>query len=135
MEYLKALNGKNKHFYNASGRAIPDLSAPGEGFSIIVGGEETDVSGTSASTPVVAALIALINGERLKMGKSSLGWLNPLLYTPRVRKALVDVSIGRNIGCMYENSTVPGFDAYRGYDCVTGLGSIGSFEKLLEVLV
>lgn len=69
------------------------------------------------------------------MGKSSLGWLNPLFYTPRVRKALVDVSIGRNIGCMYENSTVPSFDAYRGYDCVTGLGSIGSFEKLLEVLV
>lgn len=133
-EYLKALNGENDHLYNVSGRAIPDLSAPGEGFSIIVGGEETDVSGTSASTPVVAALIALVNGERLKAGKSSLGWLNPVLYTPEVHEALVDVTVGRNMGCKYGNSTVPGFDAYRGYDCVTGLGAVGSFDKLLKAL-
>lgn len=134
MEYLKALGGKYQYLYNASGRATPDLSAPGEGFSIVVGGEEMDVSGTSASAPTIAAMISLVNGERLKAGKSSLGWLNPLLYTPQVREALVDVAIGSSVGCTYGNSTVPGFDAYPGYDCVTGLGSVGTFEKLLEVL-
>jgi tripeptidyl-peptidase-1 len=133
-EYIQALNGTDIGLYNASGRATPDLSAPGEVFTIITGGEETTVSGTSASTPVVAALIALVNEERLKAGKRSLGWLNPLLYTPRGRKALVDVSVGSNLGCTYGNQTVPGFEAYKGYDCVTGLGSIGTFESLLRTL-
>ncbi|KAI0137476.1 tripeptidyl-peptidase-like protein [Xylariales sp. AK1849] len=135
-EYLAALNvnGTNQSFYNATGRAIPDLSAPGEMFAVMAGGQETTVSGTSASTPVVAALIALVNEERFKAGKNSLGWLNPLLYTPKVRAALVDVSVGSNLGCTYGNTTVPGFEAYKGYDCVSGLGSVGTFDRLLQAL-
>ena len=39
------------------------------------------VSGTSASSPFVAGLFALINSARLKVQKSSLGWINPTLYS------------------------------------------------------
>ncbi|KAK8879682.1 subtilisin-like protein [Apiospora arundinis] len=139
-EYLSALRGNgtiDMRFYNASGRAIPDLSAPGEAFSVVVGGEEDSVGGTSASVVVVAAMIALIDEQRLKRGKSGLGWLNPLLYSQQFRHshALVDVSMGSNLGCTYGNVTVPGFAAYKGYDCVTGLGSVGNFKRFLRALV
>lgn len=134
-QYIQTMNGANMGFYNATGRAIPDISAPGELFSIISGGVETEVRGTSASTPVIAALVALVNEERLKAGKTSLGWLNPLLYTRRVRKSLVDVSVGSNTPCVYgKNDTGLGFSAYKGYDCVTGLGSVGEFHKFSKAL-
>ncbi|KAK8018521.1 tripeptidyl-peptidase sed3 [Apiospora marii] len=138
--YLAALNrdrnASDARLYNASGRAIPDLSAPGEGFSVVLGGEEDSNGGTSASVVVVAAMVALVDQERFRRGKSSLGWLNPLLYSPKVResRALVDVSAGVSHGCQYGNVSVPGFAAYRGYDCVTGLGAVGSFRRLLDAL-
>lgn len=139
-EYLAALNrnrnASDVRLYNASGRAIPDLSAPGEGFSLVLGGEDDTNGGTSASVVVVAAMIALVDQERFRQGKSNLGWLNPLLYSPKVRdsRALVDVSAGISHGCRYGNVSVPGFAAYRGYDCVTGLGAVGSYERFLDVL-
>ncbi|CAL1143274.1 unnamed protein product, partial [Cladocopium goreaui] len=39
------------------------------------------VGGTSASSPIVAGLVALINGERLDAALPPLGFLNPLLYS------------------------------------------------------
>lgn len=39
------------------------------------------VSGTSASSPFVAGLFALVNSARLQAHKSSLGWINPTLYS------------------------------------------------------
>lgn len=38
------------------------------------------VSGTSASTPVVAGIFALVNDKRLAAGKPTLGFLNPFIY-------------------------------------------------------
>ncbi|KAI1856853.1 uncharacterized protein JN550_013655 [Neoarthrinium moseri] len=135
-EYIKALDKAQLGYYNSTGRAIPDISAPGELFVVQNGGEEQSVRGTSASTPVIAALVALVNEERIKMGKSSTGWLNPLLYKPEVRKTLLDVSLGSNYPCIYDkNDTVPGFAAYAGYDCVTGLGTVGQFNDFLRALV
>ncbi|KAH6660945.1 peptidase S8/S53 domain-containing protein [Truncatella angustata] len=133
--YIKAMNGAHMGFYNQTGRAIPDISAPGELFTILSGGEEAQVRGTSASTPVVAALVALVNEERLKAGKPSLGWLNPRLYSGKVRQSLIDVSAGSNAPCIYgKNDTEEGFSAYKGYDCVTGLGAIGQFSTFSEAL-
>ena len=37
------------------------------------------VYGTSASTPVVGAMFALINDARLAEGKGSIGFVNPVL--------------------------------------------------------
>jgi tripeptidyl-peptidase-1 len=38
------------------------------------------VGGTSASTPVVAGAIALLNDELLAAGKPPMGFLNPWIY-------------------------------------------------------
>ncbi|OTB03826.1 hypothetical protein M426DRAFT_59567, partial [Hypoxylon sp. CI-4A] len=132
-EYITALNGSHKGLYNESGRAFPDISAAGTNYVIQVGGYETDVLGTSASTPVVAALLALVNDSRLKAGKNSTGWLNPVLYSSTVREALQDVTTGVSQNCVFGDDKEPGWESIKGYDCVTGLGSIGDFQKLLAV--
>ena len=38
------------------------------------------VAGTSAATPVVAAIFARLNALRLDAGKPPLGFLNPFIY-------------------------------------------------------
>ncbi|KAI1101675.1 DHS-like NAD/FAD-binding domain-containing protein [Jackrogersella minutella] len=121
-EYMSAINGSHQGLYNATGRAFPDISATGTHYVIQVGGYETDVLGTSASTPVVAALLALVNDSRLKSGKNSTGWLNPVLYSQPVREVLQDVTTGKE----------PGWESVKGYDCVTGLGSFGTHSLLIH---
>lgn len=62
-----------------------------------VGGTFAKVFGTSASTPTAASLFALINGQRLNAGKSSIGYILPVLYlSPEVFN---DVTEGNNRGC------------------------------------
>jgi tripeptidyl-peptidase-1 len=122
--------------FNASGRATPDISAIGAGFQIVMGGSVTQVLGTSASTPVVAAMVALVNDARMRAGKPSLGWLNPLLYADKVRAVLRDVQAGTSAGCRFpDGSTAPGWTAVAGYDCVTGLGVVGDFNAFLASLM
>lgn len=64
--------------YNNSGQArgFPDISSNGAWLSIAVFGELSQVFGTSCASPTIAALLALINGERLKAGKSTIGFIN-----------------------------------------------------------
>ncbi|KAI6087697.1 subtilisin-like protein [Hypoxylon rubiginosum] len=133
-EYITAINGSHKGLYNRSGRAFPDISATGTNYVIQVRGYETEVFGTSASTPVVAALLSLINESRMRTGKNSTGWLNPVLYSQTVREALEDVAAGVSQSCVFGDEREPGWESVPGYDCVTGLGSVGDFTKLLKVL-
>jgi tripeptidyl-peptidase-1 len=58
------------------------------------------------------------NEARLLAGKSSLGFLNPLLYST-LGPALNDVTEGTNMGC----GNVNGFTAAKGWDPVTGFGT------------
>jgi hypothetical protein len=58
----------------------PDISVLAHNYVITIGGNFTAVSGTSASAPVFAAFISLVNSERLKNGQPSVGWINPALY-------------------------------------------------------
>merc|ERR1712087_172123 len=44
-----------------TGRATPDVSALGEGFQVIAGGEVQSVGGTSAQRPHSLALLGLLN--------------------------------------------------------------------------
>ncbi|KAL2017337.1 hypothetical protein VTK56DRAFT_2310 [Thermocarpiscus australiensis] len=122
--------------FNRTGRAMPDISAIGSGFQIIMGGTTSQVLGTSASTPTIAALVALVNDARLRAGKPSLGWLNPLLYSAKVRGVLSDVTVGNSTGCRFPDGTVsPGWSAAAGYDCVTGLGVVNDFRDFLAALL
>jgi tripeptidyl-peptidase-1 len=112
--------------YNRLGRAYPDVGAVGDRQVVLGGGDWYLVGGTSLSAPVWGAVLTLVNEERLKAGKSTLGFVNPVLYAhPEVFN---DVTAGSNPGC-----DTAGFKASKGWDPVTGLGS-PNFAKLSKLL-
>jgi tripeptidyl-peptidase-1 len=125
------------NMFNHNGRATPDISAIGSAFQIALAGDYAQVLGTSASTPVVAAMVALVNDARMRAGKPSLGWLNPILYQERVRRVLRDVTEGISAGCWFPDGKLEmvGWQAGPGYDTVTGLGTVNDFWQFLEVLM
>jgi tripeptidyl-peptidase-1 len=61
-------------------RGFPDISAAAESYPIIVGGSIALLSGTSASTPLVASMLSLINGMRVQHGSPTLGFVTPAIY-------------------------------------------------------
>ncbi|KAF8993521.1 subtilisin-like protein [Cyathus striatus] len=117
--------------FNNSGtvRAFPDLSANGANYAVAVDGKFTRVFGTSASSPVVGSLFTAINDARLALGKKSVGFINPVIYSPLFQLAFNDITVGGNQGC-----GTPGFNATKGWDPVTGVGT-PNFEKLLTLFV
>ncbi|CCU98238.1 unnamed protein product [Malassezia sympodialis ATCC 42132] len=119
---------KDQGWYNPLGRAYPDVSAQGSRFVIAINGKFSLVSGTSASTPLFASIVALLNDARFAKGLPSLGFLNPLLYKRLAHTpGLHDVVSGSARGCGDRS----GFQAHRGWDPVTGLGT-PSFPELLQ---
>ncbi|KAK6988700.1 family S53 protease-like protein [Favolaschia claudopus] len=128
-EFLKTIpadfpgNGK----FNPENRAYPDLSLQGWNFLIQLGAQVGGVSGTSASSPSVAGMIALINDRLLAAGKPVLGFLNPFLYANP--SAFNDITIGHNSGDACRADTAA-FDAAVGWDPVSGLGT-PNFPDLL----
>ncbi|PFH56706.1 hypothetical protein XA68_16121 [Ophiocordyceps unilateralis] len=127
------LKGYMRGYYNPGMRAIPDISAVGTQFSTIVSGVPVALDGTSASAPVFAAMIALVNDARLRQGKRALGWLNKKLYSPDVRKVLSDITLGTSKGCPFGGKEL-GWPAATGWDAITGLGTPGEFEHFLSVM-
>ena len=65
--------------FNRTGRAYPDIAANAHNYVIYLGGSLYSVDGTSASAPVTAALISLINGIAIRTLLSS---SSPLLDAP-----------------------------------------------------
>ncbi|KAK0189207.1 peptidase S8/S53 domain-containing protein [Armillaria mellea] len=122
-EYVTSLGSNYTGLYNTSGRAYPDLAAQGTSFSVIVSNSTISVGGTSASSPTVAGIFALLNDFRFANGKSSLGFINPLIYANS--GGFNDIKSGSNPGCS--------FTAITGWDPVTGLGT-PDFVKLQEIV-
>lgn len=116
--YLTETLGKTyTGLYNASGRAYPDVAAQGgPGMPTVWAGANSTSSGTSYSSPIFASVVALLNDRLLAQGRKPLGFLNPFLYANP--GALNDITSGNNPGC---NTT--GFQAAKGWDPVTGLGT------------
>lgn len=113
--------------FNASGRGYPDISANGLNYSVVVDGTLQLVAGTSCSSPVAAAILSAVNDARLATGKSTIGFINPTIYTPPFMAAFNDITMGNNPGCGTD-----GFAAAPGWDPVTGLGT-PNFPKLLAL--
>ena len=132
---MAAAGGKGTLF-NANGRGYPDISALAHKMFIVMGGSRVSVDGTSAASPSIAGIVGLINSARLKNGKPVVGFLNPLLYTAwNVTKgaAFNDITEGSNActeeGCWCKT----GFNAAKGWDASTGLGS-PNVGKLMDVM-
>jgi kumamolisin len=110
----------------APSRAVPDVAAdadPATGVVILLGGFTEEVGGTSASTPIWAGFVSLINQARFAKGKDALGQLNPHIYKLPQKSNFDDVVEGCD----------GGYCAVPGYDLVTGWGS-PVMNKLLPAL-
>ena len=115
--------------YNNTGnsRAYPDVSALGLNLATVYLGQTIGVGGTSASAPIVASVVTLLNELRLEAGKGPIGFVNPIFYAHP--EAFNDVTIGANPGC-----GTGGFQTATGWDPVTGLGT-PNFEKLKDIFL
>jgi tripeptidyl-peptidase-1 len=78
--YFDNLKSKPRSGYNSEGRGYPDIAFIGVNYQVYIQGSIYSLYGTSASAPVLAAMVSLINAERLKNNQSSVGFLNPTLY-------------------------------------------------------
>ncbi|KAJ6105126.1 hypothetical protein N7523_010200 [Penicillium sp. IBT 18751x] len=129
--YYESVNNNsfavNGGIYNRIGRGYPDVSAIGDNVVIFNAGLPTSIGGTSASAPVFASVLNRINEERLAAGKTTVGFVNPVLYAHP--EAFFDITKGDNPGC-----GTNGFSAAVGWDPVTGLGS-PNYPALLKVFM
>jgi kumamolisin len=122
------------------GRVVPDVAAEAQtdgtttGYFFVSDGKPGLNGGTSAATPLWAALIARINAARGD-GKR-VGYLTPILYQalPAGGSGTVgasgctDITSGNNI-----TAPVGGYTATTGFDAVSGWGSPNG-TKLLDAL-
>ena len=70
--YLATLGNTYSGRYTSTGRAFPDIAAMGDNVAIVYQGGTYLVGGTSASCPIFASVISLINDRLIAAGKSPL---------------------------------------------------------------
>lgn len=113
--------------FNRCGRGFPDVAAVGQNVVVYDAGAPFAEYGTSCAAPLFSGLLTRINDERLAAGKSSIGFVNPVLYAnPGM---FHDITVGSNPGC-----NTPGFKTSEGWDPVTGLGT-PNYPAMLEVFM
>ncbi|GHO87222.1 S53 family peptidase [Dictyobacter formicarum] len=115
-------------------RGVPDVSAvadPFTGMAVYINGNWTQAGGTSASSPVWSAVMALAN----QMAGRPLGFINPALYkiatSGNYQQAFRDITQGNNDNL---SAKVKGYPAVTGWDAVTGLGTPNA-EYLVPALI
>jgi subtilase family serine protease len=107
-------------------RGVPDVAADANGLTAMAlafsGGSVMPARGTSAATPLWAAVIALADQQSGR----HLGFVNPAIYQiargPAYHRAFHDVVTGDN-SVMLPSGVVVGYQAGPGWDPVTGWGS------------
>lgn len=110
-----------------SGRGIPDVAAnasPNSGYPLTVGGKASVGNGTSASAPLWAGLIAVINAG---LGEN-VGFANPALYAIG-SNGFRDI-VGAPGPADNGLNGVAGYPAGPGWDACTGWGSINGTALL-----
>jgi subtilase family serine protease len=113
-------SGRPCHLARGYCREIPDLSAsadPERGYVIYFKGHWTLVGGTSAATPLCAALVTDIGSRAAPPARA--GFLNPLLYS-LPEGTFNDIRRGNNDYTRTHHGRYP---ATRWYDLASGLGS------------
>jgi subtilase family serine protease len=111
-------------------RGIPDISMDAScasGVEIYAGGVWSGACGTSLATPLFAGIVALADQE----AGHPLGTINPALYRMAASHApgIVDIVHGSNrftFPMGGKTYVIRGFSAQRGYDLVTGLGTVNA---------
>jgi subtilase family serine protease len=116
-------------------RGVPDISLDASCQSSVAiyasfpgsGPPWTSICGTSVATPMFAALVALAD----QVAGHPLGLINPALYAMEAAhdRGIVDITSGSNTASFVQGGrevTVPGFRAVRGYDLVSGVGTVNA---------
>lgn len=133
--------------FNETARNVPDVSlassAQHNGYLVYNKGRLSVFGGTSAATPSLAGVAALLNQYLVTnqfQAVAGLGNMNPGLYylAQKVPSAFHDVTTGDNIvtvtcGARARNCVAGsfGYNAGSGYDQATGLGSIDVYNLVL----
>jgi subtilase family serine protease len=105
-------------------RNVPDVAAEAntDNYTCDQGACSGDYGGTSFAAPRWAAFLALINQQVASGGSSSLGFVNPAIYSigqsSSYNNNFHDITSGNN-----NNGQGQSFNAVVGYDLVTGWGS------------
>lgn len=121
---------------------ITDISLLAVRYEVIIGGKVALASGTSASAPVMAAYVSLVNAARHKLGKPPIGFLNKMLYDIGIKNNSMyrDIVSGDNKCCGENNGVIPccttGFTSVTAWDPVSGWGSIDypTFASIFSVV-
>lgn len=103
-------------FAQTKKRGIPDVSANAStlpGILLAVGNTQQISMGTSASTPLWAALIIRINQRMTELGLPHVGFIHPFIYMDEFRSLFNQVIDGDN----------GKYEATAGWDPCTGLGT------------
>lgn len=124
--YVRHLHGLYDGLYNKEGRGYPDISAQGLYFAFVWNATFSSISGTSASCPLSASVLSLVNDALIADGKPTLGFLNPWLYS-KGYKGFTDIKDGNTSSCGTD-----GFPVKRGWDPVTGFGT-PVFPKIVKL--
>ena len=108
-------------------RNIPDVAACADHIYEVLGGRATPDDyggGTSASAPLWAGFMALVNQQLAAQGNPSAGFINPTLYAlaagPANALCFHDVTYGSNVWTASPSL----FFALTNYDLCTGLGTM-----------
>ena len=102
------------------GRGCPDVAAnasPNSGFHVTVNGQSANGCGTSASAPLWAGFIAVLNAG---LGQN-VGFVNPLIYS--LGSAVFRDIVGAPGPADNGLYGVKGYPAGKGWDACTGWGS------------
>lgn len=115
----------------AGRRGVPDVSLsascshPVDIYQSFAGSGWSAICGTSEATPIFAGIIALTD----QVAGRPIGVINSYLYRMAAAHdpGIVDITHGNNTVVIDEQGdTVPGWDAVRGYDLASGLGTINA---------
>ncbi len=115
-------------------RNVPDVAAEAntDNYTCDQGSCAGDYGGTSFAAPRWAGFLALVNQQVASGSNSSLGFVNPAIYSigqsPSYNSDFHDITSGNN-----NNGQGQSFNAVVGYDLVTGWGSPNG-QNLIDAL-
>lgn len=119
--------------WNASGAGFPDIAAQALLYDTCTQDFFYPISGTSCACPAASGIFSRLNQNRASQGKPPLGFLNPMIYQIAPAHAadhvFNDILDGVNAHCGDDD----GFPAAKGWDAVTGWGTL-NYGKLAALV-
>jgi alpha-tubulin suppressor-like RCC1 family protein len=117
-DYQKGID-MSKNGGSTTARNAPDVAMVATNVFVVWPGKKATLGpGTSVSSPLWAGFLALANEQSIAAGHGSLGFVNPTLYAILKNASLYATSFNDIV-----DNTTGKFQAVKGYDLVTGIGS------------